>query len=292
MNDDLHLRPLHRHHEPDPAFRRALRAHVLEVLQPSTQSPASGGPNDEGEIIMLVEDRRQSSEAPRRRRPFLLAAAAAAVVLVIGAAVVIIAGDGDDEATVAVGRGATVFDDRFDDGSGAWQPDPEVTIEDGRQVWRVTSPGQKVYLRPEALTERLVNMEVTAEVATLDEASSVGVYCRKGAVAEDFYYYFRLGPGGASIGVLPEVRGTPGETLNAAPDVFAPEAPFSLTARCVDVEGVSHLTLLLDGEPVLEATYDRPIPPGFGALEVQAGAPGSPPSEVAWDRFVVRTVDD
>jgi len=238
---------------------------------------------------MLVEDRPQTSKAPRRRRPFLLAAAAAAVAVVIGAAVVV-AGD-DDDATVAVGRGATVFDDRFDDGSGAWQPDPEVTIEDGRQVWRVTSPGQKVYLRPESLTERLVNMEVTAEVSTLDEASSVGVYCRKGAVAEDFYYYFRLGPGGASIGVLPEVRGTPGETLNAAPEVVAPEAPFSLTARCVDAEGVSHLTLLLDGEPVLEATYERPIPPGFGALEVQAGPPGSSASEVAWDRFVVRTVD-
>ena len=240
---------------------------------------------------MLVEDRPQTSKAPRRRRPFLLAAAAAAVAVVIGAAVVI-AGDGDDEATVAVGRGATVFDDRFDDGSGAWQDDPEVTIEDGRQVWRVTAPGQKVHLRPEALTERLVDMEVTAEVATRDETSTVGVYCRKGLGDQDFYYYFRVGPGGASIGVLPEIPGTPGETLNAAPNVVAPEAPFSLTARCVDVEGVSHLTLLVDGEPVLEATYDRPIPPGFGALEVEAGAPGSPASEVAWDRFVVRTVDD
>jgi hypothetical protein len=129
-------------------------------------------------------------------------------------------------------------------------------------------------------------MEVTAAVASVDPDSTVGVYCRKGVSNQDFYYFFRSAPQGVSVGVVPPGSTAPVQMLGEA-DVARPDGPFELTARCVDEDGVAQLTMLIDGDVVLEATHDEPLPEGFGALEVQAGPRGSAPSEVRWDEFTV-----
>ena len=41
---------------------------------------------------------------------------------------------------------------------------------------------------------------------------------------------------------------------------------------------------------MLEATHDEPLGAGLGALEVQAGGPGSADSEVQFDEFTVSSL--
>ncbi len=289
MRDDLDLRDLHGRHEPDPAFRRELRRRVEAI--------AAGGPllaaetdlnDDEEDLIMLTDTRTEEpAEKPRARR-WYLAAAAAAVVVAVGAAVVTTTDndDNDGDSTITAGNDV-VFHDAFDDESGRWDGVDDIRTEGGQQIWTISTLGQREFTRPLAVDERIVDTEVTAEVGSTDPDSTVGVYCRKGANNQDFYYYFRLGPSGAVIGVLPPESGSPAEVLATAPDVASPIGPFTLAARCVDTAGEARLELLLDGEVVVEATHDAPLPAGFGALEVQAGPAGSAPSEVHWDDFTV-----
>ena len=277
---ELDLRDLHRRHEPDPEFRRALRARVAATVHATT---ADDDPTDHREEpVMLTDTRTEAPEQPPRRSRTMLVAAA---VVVVSVAAALLIGSSDDDGSPIASESGTAFEDSFDDDSGRWQTEREIRIEGGVQVWEL-SAGQRLHLRPLAAEERLLDMETTAEVAGVDADSTVGVHCRKGAQNEDAYYFFRLGPSGASIGVLPPDQSTAGEVL-ADNDLARPPAPFTMTARCVDVDGRAVLSLLLDGEVVLEATHDEPLGPGFGALEVQAGAPGSDPSRVRWDAFAV-----
>ena len=280
MTDDLDLRSLHQLHVADPAFRAALRDRVAAVLE----DPESSEPIKE---IVVLTDEPQKTAPPAKRRGTLLAVAAALLLLVLVVGALRLGGDDDDGQETAAGAGdRLVFVDDFDDDSGAWNPDVDVSIQGGQQRWRVSTPGQKLHLLPRALADRLVDMEVTATFAAVDAGSRVGVECRKGPGNEDYYYVFRLGPDGATIGVLPPEPDAPGKTL-AQTDAAVPATPFTLTARCVDRGGVSTLTLLLDGETVLEGTYDEPLPAGVGGLEVQAGIGDAPPSAVDVDRFTV-----
>ena len=284
MSDDLDLRALDQRHEPDPAFRRSLREQVIATLA----APATIHEPELLEAIVLTEERPDTHVARRRRT----ALAVAAVIVVIAAAAVgavVLAGDDDGSDVAAVHQ--AVFDDRFDDASGNWQDDPDVTIDGGVQSWTITIPGQSVILRPQAMTEPLVDTEVRAEVAAIDQGSRAGVLCRKGTSEQDHYYFFRIGPEGAMIGVLPpDTAGSspvPGESLATDTAVVPPATPFTITAQCIDTGGETQLTMLIDGEIVLEASTDISLPGGFGALEVQAGGQGSAPSDVRWDRFTV-----
>ena len=283
---ELDLRGLHGRHEPDPAFRLALREQVATVVRDGT-STTDDDRSDHREEPLMLTDTRTADPAlpPRRSRTVRVAAAAAFVVVAIGAG--LLARSADDGNPIASGDDV-VFEDAFDDEAGRWQTEREIRIEDGDQVWELAA-GQRLHLRPLANEERLLDMETTAEVAAVDTDSTVGVHCRKGAQNEDAYYFFRLAPTGASIGVLPLDQSAAGEVL-ATNDVVRPTAPFTLTARCVDVAGQARLSLLLDGDVVLEATHDEPLGPGFGALEVQAGGPGSDPSQVRWEGFAVASL--
>jgi hypothetical protein len=290
MPDDLDLRGVHDRHEPDPVFDRELRARVLAVL--TDHSPigeADLDPDGREDIIMLTSTPTEKAAPPRRRRSRLVPIAAAAAVVAIVVAIAARSGeDGEDRSRVAAG-GDAVFDDTFDDDAGRWKSDPEVSLEGGQQVWAIATAGQLVHLRPLAQDEPRRDMEVTAEVASLDPDSTIGVHCRKGPANNDYYHYFRIGPAGAVIGVLPVEGSTPAEVLASDPAQPVPAAPFTIGARCTDAGGSTQLVLLLDGEPVLDASYDTPLPPGFGGLEVQAGARGSAASEVRLERF---TLDD
>ncbi len=288
MRDDLDLRELHGRHEPDPAFRRELRRRVEAIAAGGPRLAADTDLNDDEEDLIMLTDARTEEpvEKPRTRR-WYLAATAAAVVVAVGAAVVTTTdNDNDDDSTITAGNDV-VFDDAFDDESGRWEGVDDIRTEGGQQIWTISTPGQVAFTRPLAVDERLVDTEVTAEVRSTDPDSTVGVYCRKGANNQDFYYYFRLGPSGAVIGVLPPESGSPAEVLATASAVASPTGPFTLAARCIDAGGEARLELLLDGEVVVEATHDAPLPAGFGALEVQAGAAGSAPSEVHWEDFTV-----
>ena len=291
MTDDLDLRALHGRHEPDPAFRAALRQSVEEVVA-GRPARVGGTDLDEGEdLIMLTDTRTEPQEAtPSRGRRWFIAVAAAAAVVAIAAAVVARSGDGDEDGATITADADVLLEDTFDDDGGNWRSDPDVSIEDGQQVWAISVAGQLVHLRPLAADDPIVDMEVTAEVAAADPASTIGVHCRKGPSNNDYYHYLRVGPAGAIIGVLPAEGSTPAQVLATDPDVVRPTGPFTMAARCVDVGGVTQLTLLLDGDPVLDATYDAPLPPGFGGLEVQAGPRGSAPSEVRWERFTFAAI--
>ena len=283
---ELDLRGLHARHEPDPAFRRALRAQVAAVARQHPETDDDQADQRE-EPVMLTETRTEAPEQPpRRSRTVLVAAAATLVVVAVGAA--LLSRSSDDGSSIASGADV-VFEDSFDDDAGRWQTEPEIRLVGGRQLWELGA-GQRLHLRPLAAEERLTDMETTAQVASTDPDSTLGVHCRKGAQNEDAYYFFRLAPTGASIGVLPLDTAAAGEVLATDADLRRPATPFTITARCVDVGGRAELTLLVDDEVVLEATHDEPLGPGFGALEVQAGGPGSAPSQVAWEGFAVSSV--
>jgi len=289
MPDDLDLRAVHRRHEPDPAFRSALRLRVEETLAGRPGALGSTDVDHQEDLIMLTDTRTEATAVKPPKGKWLLGvAAAAAIVAVVAAAVA--RSDGDDDGSRIAADADVVFQDDFDDDAGRWPSDVDVTLEGGQQVWAVSTAGQLVHLRPLASDEPRVDMEVTAEVAAVDPDSTIGVHCRKGPAYNDYYHYFRVGPAGAVIGVLPAVGSTPAQVLATAPDLRAPSTPFTLGARCIDVGGVTQLTLLLDGEAVLDATYDTPLPAGFGGLEVQAGGSGSAPSEVRWERFTVESM--
>jgi hypothetical protein len=251
--------------------------------------PTTADP-DEEDLIMLTETRTEPSGGPRRTPRWRLPAAAAAAVAVVAVAagIAITAGDDDDdEGGFATAESSIVFHDDFSDDTGAWDTADYVRVEDGEQVWTISSPGQIEFIKPLPTEYRIVDMDVTAVVASVDPDSTVGVYCRKGSGNQDFYYFFRVAPEGAVIGVLPPESNTPADILAENPTFVRPSGPFEITARCVNNGGVAELTMLVDGQVVAEATHDAPLADGFGAIEVQAGAPGSQPSDVRIDEFTV-----
>ncbi len=286
MLDDLDLRDVHTRHEPDAAFRLALRRQVQAIVgvRDAAVRTDTTEPSEE-ELIMLTDTRTEvPGPSPRTRRWFLPAVAAVLAALIAGVALT--AGD-DGEGETPTASSSVVFHDDFSDAGGDWETlFDSMRVEDGHQVWTVSPPGQIDFLRPAVTESRLTDMEVTAAVASVDPDSTVGVYCRKGVSNQDFYYFFRSAPQGVSVGVVPPGSTAPVQMLGEA-DVARPDGPFELTARCVDEDGVAQLTMLIDGDVVLEATHDEPLPEGFGALEVQAGPRGSAPSEVRWDEFTV-----
>ncbi len=287
MPDDLDLRDVHTRHEPDPAFRLALRRQVQAIVAGASDKPTTTSDPSEEDVIMLTDTRTEvPGTAPPKRR-WLIPAAAAAVMVAVVAGVALTAGDeeGDGESTTA--NSSVVFHDDFSDADGGWETLLDgMRVEEGHQVWTL-SPGRSQFLRPGLDQQRLADTEVTAWVAATDPDSTLGVYCRKGVTNQDFYYFFRVAPQGAVIGVLPQQSGAPAQQLAEAPDLARPSGPFEITVRCVDEAGVAQLTMLIDGDVVLEATHDEPLPAGYGALEVQAGGPGSADSEVRWDEFTI-----
>jgi hypothetical protein len=287
MPDDLDLRDLDRRYEPDPAFRDALRRRVQQVVDvgASTTTPTTTVPPEE-DVIMLTDTRTEAPESSPKRR-WLLPAVAAAVGVAIVAGIALAGGsdDGDEQPSAS---SAVVFEDDFSDETAPWESLLDgMRIEDGEMIWNITPAGQTEFLKPEPTETRLQDSEMTATVVSADPDSTVGLYCRKGIANQDAYYFFRLAPQGALIGVLPPETDTPALTLAEDPAFVRPDGPFELTARCVDEGGVAQLTMLVDGAVVLEGTHDDPLRDGYGALEVTAGATGSVESEVRWDDVTI-----
>jgi hypothetical protein len=287
MPDDLDLRDLDRRYEPDPAFRDALRRRVQQLVDASnasTSTPTTTVPPEE-DVLMLTDSRTEAPESSPKRRWLLPAAAAVVLAVIVGVAVVSGGDDGDEQPSAS---SAVVFQDDFSDESAPWESLLDgMRIEGGEMIWNITPAGQTEFLKPQTTEARLQDSEVTATVVSADADSTVGLYCRKGIGNQDAYYFFRLAPQGAVIGVLPPEADSPAVTLAEDPAYVRPDGPFELTARCVDEGGAAQLTMLVDGAVVLEGTHDDPLRDGFGALEVTAGAPGSAASEVRWDDVTI-----
>lgn len=289
MPDDVDLRSVHRHHEPDPAFRAGLRARLAEEWLEHADSEHH--PIHQEDITVIDLQSPHTTRRGRRWYPIIGVVAAAAAVIAVLAVTTGDDGDQDvgvvdrpDESTIA--EGTVVFTDDFDDDRGQWTPDADVEIVDGEFRWRITPAGQNVQLRSGQAPD-LTDMRVGVAVAGTDPDSRIGLRCRQGPGENSWLYYLRLDPTTAVIGVVPpESAGTPSEVLAEKPYV-RPESPFEVSATCVDVGGVTELALEVDGEPVLSATYDDPIPDGTGTIDVQAGPEGSSASDVAFDRFEI-----
>jgi hypothetical protein len=94
MSDDLDLSVIERHHDADPEFRDALRAHLTAILV-SEQAPI-GDVSDEADTIDVAVERAARPEHSRRRVMIAVAAlvgAAAALATVV----VVTSGDGSIE---------------------------------------------------------------------------------------------------------------------------------------------------------------------------------------------------
>ena len=143
-------------------------------------------------------------------------------------------------------------------------------------MWNITSLSLVEFLKPLPSVPRVADMEVTADVASVDPDSNVGLYCRKGIGDQDAYYYFRLAPQGAVIGVLPTESAAPARVLAENPGVTRPTGPIQLTAQCIDDAGVAQLTFLLDGEAIAEATHDSPLRPGGAPSRCRPAPPARP----------------
>ena len=292
MTDDLDLHALDRPYRADPDFRAELRARIVDGLGQSAPAITTAPAVDEEELIMLVEeDTRTTTLRSRRRRPPFRWVAAAAAVVVLATAVVVSRGDGEgDGEDVALGGATPVYDDGFDE-PGGWyeEPVPGISVETGggQQVWRVSAPRLYTVLRPFGMREKLVDMEVTAEVVSVSPGATLGLLCRKGLLApEDPFYAFRLGPDGASIAANLDDGS---QAFASDPAVEVPSGPFTMSVRCVDEDGVARLALSIDGRQVLTATHDRPLTAGVGAIDV-AGSADADDSEIVLDRFVVTPV--
>ena len=278
--------------DPDQAFEDRVRRLVAAELHTADRY-AVRSDLDEPKTTEVLELDTTTISATRHldRNPRFWLRTAAVVVLVVGllAAVAVAR---RDEPDVRSGTTATVFEDGFDDDSQGWttgsSPGVTVATGGGQQVWTLKSAGIREILRPFTMQDDLRDMEVTADVVSIDRGATLAVLCRKGQVAaEDGSYAFRLGGAGASI-VGPEQTAP----LGSDPSVAVPAGPFSLTGRCVDVGGVTRLEMLIDGEVVLTAESDEPLRPGVAGIEAIADgdlAPSDDP-EIVLDRLVAERV--
>jgi hypothetical protein len=288
MPDDLDLHVLDRRHEPDPAFRAALRSRVLDVLTTTDHY------DTQGEITMLVEeDRTEEARGPgdtgsrrsgRSRRPLLWGAAAAAVALVAGA--VVLQDDGD--APLDLADATPVYEDGFD-AAGTWpkQPVPgvEITTGGGQQVLSMGRGTVQIVRAPGF--EPFRDMVVALDVVSVGQGATVGVQCRKNPVnGEGNFYSFRLGPRGAELAFN---GGGRTELLASEPSAALPAGPFTMSIGCVDRDGDADLVMLLDGTEVLSFVHeDTPLTGGVAAIEVLAE--GDTEVEVVLDRIAASRI--
>jgi hypothetical protein len=278
---------------PDDAVEARLRARLMAELAAapgSTTDPATMGAPLATDVMELDTMTKVPAPPAHTAGRWLLIAAAVAIVAILAAVAVT---DRDEASDVAMGSARTVFDDGFDDDSSGWitEQTTGITVETGggRQTWRLTAAGASDVQRPLTLREQVLDTEVVAEVDSISPGATLGVLCRKGLSApSDSFYSFRLGPAGASIFAL---GGDAGDRMLASdPSVAVPEGPFEVVVRCVDDDGVAQLQMAIDGEDVLTATDDVPLPAGVGAIEVQNGTDPSVDGEIVLDRLVVREI--
>jgi hypothetical protein len=278
---------------PDDAFEARLRVRLAEELAAppgSTTDTAAAGTPPETEVMQLDTMTKVPAPPARTSGRWLLIAAAAAIVGILAAVTVI---DSDDPSDLELGSSRTVFDDGFDDDSSGWitEQTTGITVETGggRQTWSMTAAGASDVQRPLTLREQVLDTEVTAEVDSISPGATLGVLCRKGLSApSDSFYSFRLGAGGASIYALGGDAGD--RELASDPSVGVPDGPFEVVVRCVDDDGIARLQMAIDGEEVLAATDDAPLPAGVGAIEARNGTDPSVDGEIVLDRLVVRTI--
>jgi hypothetical protein len=279
--------------DPDRDFEDRVRRLVAAELHVPEREVVATRADAERPTTTEVVELDTTTITPTRidRNPRFWFRTAAAVVLVAGV-VAAIATVRRDEPGISAGSRETVFEDGFDDDSAGWttgsSPGVVITTGGGEQVWTLKSAGLREILRPFTMTEDISDMEVTADVISMDPGATVGVLCRKGQIAaEDGSYAFRLGGSGASI-VGPEQTAP----LAADPTVAVPSGPFSLTGRCVDEDGVAQLEMLIDGEVVLTAHSESPLDGGVAGLEGIADpdvAPDADP-QIVLDRLVATQI--
>jgi hypothetical protein len=191
-----------------------------------------------------------------------------------------------------------LFDEPFDDDRNGWgiidHPDYGGTSYDGGDyVWNLT--GSSGHLIAEILgvqydNDELDMLDVTVRAElTIDSGNGVaGVFCREvpDTDAEFQWYEFVVRDGWAAVR-LADLEGNI-DVVAETDDVEVTEgAPFAIEATCVDdADGVAHLSLSIDDEPVLTAEDDDPL--GNGVAGLQAWTyPVHALMEIRWHHFTV-----
>ena len=191
-----------------------------------------------------------------------------------------------------------LFDEPFDDDSNGWgiidDPDyGDASYDNGDYVWNFT--GSMGHLIADVLGVQydnheldMVDVTVRAEL-TIDAGHGVaGVFCREvpDTDADWQWYEFVVRDGWAAIR-LADLEGNI-DVIAETDDVeITTGAPFAIEATCVDdADGVAHLSLSIDDEPVLTAEDDDPL--GNGVPGIQAWTyPVHTLIEIRWHHFAI-----
>jgi TIR domain len=267
-------------------------------LMPSVRP---GAPTTYGEVLgngLQVSERRpgageagmppgegQLSDKPRRRlsrRAWILAAAGVALILLV---VFIVANSNTD---------SVIFEDDFSSRESGW---PDVGNEtagghyknDAYSVYAEALPG-KNYAggAPDASSvypsaPPSINIDVEARRITgSSQDVEYGIFCR--LVPDASWYAFTVK--GESVRI--SRHDSSGDASLATGSASLVDGANELDATCDGDEGQTYvyLQLLVNGEPVAEATDENPLPAGGVALF--AGAPNAEiATEVEFDNFVV-----
>jgi hypothetical protein len=188
-----------------------------------------------------------------------------------------------------------LFDESFDDDHNGWgiidHPDYGGTSYDnGDYVWDLT--GSYGHLIAEVLgvqydNDELDMLDVTVRAElTIDSGNGVaGVFCREvpDTDADWQWYEFVVRDGWAAVR-LADLEGNI-DVIAESDDVeVAKGVPFAIEATCAD--GVAHLSLSIDGEPVLAGEDDDPL--GNGVPGLQAWTyPVHELIEIRWHHFSI-----
>ena len=191
-----------------------------------------------------------------------------------------------------------LFDETFDDDSNGWgildHPDyGRTSYDNGDYVWSFT--GSVGHIIAEVLgvqydNDELDMLDVTVRAElTIDAGNGVaGVFCREvpDTDADWQWYEFVVRDGWAAVR-LADLEGNI-EVIAETDDVdVAKGVPVAIEATCADdADGVAHLSLNIDDEPVLTAEDDDPLGNGVPGIQVWT-YPAHALMEIRWHHFTV-----
>ncbi len=191
-----------------------------------------------------------------------------------------------------------LFHDPLDDDTNAWGivDDPQfgsATFADGDYVWNFS--GSVAHWLPGVLGEQYDRGElefrdvvVHAELSIISGDGVAGVFCREqpDTDADWQWYEFVVRNGFAAIR-LADLEGNI-DVLAETQHVSLPTgAPIAMDATCIDgTDGKAHLSLALNGSPLLEVSAENPL--GNGVAGMQAWTfPVHEQMDLRWHEFSV-----
>ena len=196
--------------------------------------------------------------------------------------------------------GAELYADDFETDTGDWDAvegeDGTAQLEDGDYVWRFVSGSEpRPHLLPTSVGEQfdageldMVDVVVRAEVTQEQGGAAFGLFCRDSRDTDaDFQWYEFVVRDGFGAIRLSDTEGNI-EVLASTDELSVPQGELiELEAGCVDADGIAHLTLAVDGEPILAAEHDAPLGSGAPGLQGYEAENSDDPTLIRWHGFTV-----